>query len=371
MTDVNLAFAVLQRVEDTLTGARRALRRRAGVTKPPRILPMKGFGARDGVRMRARVLEDRSADDASRQGNDQRLSRWRLAFRRWSTLEIPRARIEIQWRDKRWQAITSEEGYIDIVVPAPSGAPSGWNDVSLRIVDDGYRETVCAARVFVVGDPHDFGIISDIDDTVINTGAASVLSLATSFVYELPSEKKPFPGIDELYRALHAGSDRKGRNPVFYVSSSPFNLYEHLETLFDNEDMPEGPLLLRDWGFDFRGLTPDGSHEHKVEKVRDILKQTGDLRFVLLGDTGQQDPELYRRIVEEYPRRIAMVAVRDVSGPRRDAKVSALGEAIEAQGVPFVAVETTASIARALAERGFIPEVAAAEVAAAAAAESR
>ncbi|MAQ15819.1 MAG: hypothetical protein CMN30_13615 [Sandaracinus sp.] len=337
-------FRFLDRIEDTLDGASRRLRRTLGRTRPPRILPMRGFGVPQGVRILARVLEDRGEG-----GN-----RWQKAYRRWATRELPGVPVEIHWRDRRWQARTDEEGYLDVTLPAPDRVEGGWHDVQLRLADARYPDTTATLRALVVGAEHDFGVLSDIDDTVIDTGVASSMNLLKSYFYDTASDKEPFPGIDELYRGLHAGRDGSGSNPMFYVSSSPMNLYEHLDRTFDRHRLPEGPLLLRDWGLDHQGFSPNGAHDHKLEKAERILERTGDLPFVLIGDSGQHDPELYLELVKRNPRRIAAVAVRDVTPDRRDAEVREIGESIEAQGVPFLAAGDTAEMARFFAERGFV-----------------
>ena len=347
MSRSNRAYRLLDRIEDAVDGAHRALRLKLGLRREPRILPMKGFGVPKGVRVLARVLEDRGTGGG----------RWTRAFRRWATLEIPDARVEIRWRDRRWEARTDEEGYLDVTVPAPERVEAGWNDLRLRLVSSDYPDVTSPLRALVVGAEHDFGVISDLDDTIIDTGVSSTLALIKSWVYELPSEKDPFPGIDELYRALHRGADGDSGNPLFYVSSSPMNLYEHLERVFERHHLPEGPLLLRDWGFDHEGLSPDGGHEHKFEKAKRILEQTGSLPFVLIGDSGQHDPELYQRLVEAFPGRITAVAIRSVgpdSSSARSTEVRTIGEAIETAGVPFLATDRTEAMARFLAQRGFV-----------------
>lgn len=353
MTTRNTAYRILERAEDLVDGAYDRLRSLLGLSDPPRILPMKGFGEPAKVRVLARVLEDRGGPDGGR---------WRRAFRRWATREMAGLRVDVRWRDRRWQAVSDDEGYIDISVPAPDRTDEGWHTLQLEVAEDGYPSVSAEARVLVVGPAHDFGVISDIDDTVIDTGATNALSLLKSFIYQLPAEKEPFPGIDELYRALRRGPGGTSANPLFYVSSSPMNLYEHLAALFESSGIPEGPLMLRDWGFSREGLSPDGGHEHKVDKVRAIMEQTGRLPFVLIGDSGQHDPELYRKICEEHAGRVTAIAIRDVTAPERDREVAEIGRAIEAMGVPFCAAETTADLARFFAERGLVQRDAVAEV---------
>ena len=75
------------------------------------------------------------------------------------------------------------------------------------------------------------------------------------------------------------------------------------------------------------------SHEHKLGPIRRILETYPALSFVLLGDSGQQDPELYLRVLREHPGRICAIYIRDVSATRRDRQVDELAAAAQAVGV--------------------------------------
>ncbi len=75
---------------------------------------------------------------------------------------------------------------------------------------------------------------------------------------------------------------------------------------------------------------------------------------MLIGDSGQKDPEVYGTIVREHPGRIRAVYIRDVTGARRDREVRAQMEQLRALGVPALAVRHTCEAARHAAEQGLI-----------------
>ena len=89
-----------------------------------------------------------------------------------------------------------------------------------------------------------FGVISDIDDTVVHSNVTSKLRMILTVALSNARTRKPFKGVAAFYRALHAGV-----NPVFYVSKSPWNLYAPLVEYLEVQGLPLGPLLLRDFGF--------------------------------------------------------------------------------------------------------------------------
>jgi phosphatidate phosphatase APP1 len=129
--------------------------------------------------------------------------------------------------------------------------------------------------------------------------------------------RMPFEGTSELYRALVAGATGRANNPVFYVSKSPWNLYDFLVDFMDYHELPRGPLLLRDIGL--REAPP---LDHKSAAVRLLFETYPALPFVLIGDSGERDPDIYLSIAARYPRRVRAIYIRDLgtkAGAQREA----------------------------------------------------
>jgi phosphatidate phosphatase APP1 len=123
--------------------------------------------------------------------------------------------------------------------------------------------------------------------------------------------RMPFEGTSELYRALAAGKSGSAENPVFYVSKSPWNLYDFLVDFMDHHQLPRGPLLLRDFG-----LHETPPLDHKSTAVQRLLEAYPELPFVLIGDSGERDPDIYLSTAALYPGRIRAIYIRDVGGRR-------------------------------------------------------
>src|SRR5689334_11914328 len=122
-----------------------------------------------------------------------------------------------------------------------------------------------------------FGLISDIDDTILETGVQRLRQLLKQTFTGSALTRTPFPGAAPLYRDLAAGV-----NPVFYVSSSPWNLHTFLVAFLQHRDFPLGPVLLRDL------LGTSAGREPKHVRIREILELHPTLRFVLVGDSGEE-----------------------------------------------------------------------------------
>jgi phosphatidate phosphatase APP1 len=197
-----------------------------------------------------------------------------------------------------------------------------------------------------------FGVISDLDDTVVRSSATNVLRMAWIVVLNNAHTRLPFEGVAAFYRALQLGAEGRSSNPIFYVSSSPWNIYDMLEDFLNVHGVPPGPLFLKDWS-----LTVLGKHRgYKLGVIRRLLSTYQEMPFVLIGDSGEEDPEIYLQTVREHPGRILAVYIRDVTSGERDAEIRVMADEARKLGTEMVAVPDTTSAAEHAASIGLIAQ---------------
>jgi phosphatidate phosphatase APP1 len=147
-------------------------------------------------------------------------------------------------------------------------------------------------------------------------------------------------------------------NPIFYVSSSPWNLYDLLVDFLEINKIPKGPLFLKDYGFTHNKLFTESHGVHKPKQIRNILNAYPHLNFILIGDSGQHDPEIYAEVIKEFPGRILASYIRDVSVDERDIEVKNISDGILHHKVEMILAENSYSAAEHAASKGFInPEM--------------
>jgi phosphatidate phosphatase APP1 len=169
---------------------------------------------------------------------------------------------------------------------------------------------------------------------------------------------------------LRLGAGGKGNNPIFYVSSSAWNIYDLLIDFLEHNEIPVGPLLLADYGLDQTSF-PFASHDmHKMTQIKQILDTYPKLRFILIGDSGQRDHAIYQQVNYDYPGRILAIYLRDVQWLTLDSsKESAKIETLP-NGVEVVLAPNTAAAASHAAEHGFIAAAALPDIGVAAVADA-
>jgi phosphatidate phosphatase APP1 len=277
----------------------------------------RSFGTAARAVLRGRVLEA-SALERSLPA-DSRLRSFRRMLRRFFSRELPDATVHAVLGAGAVDGSTDDEGYFDMAVSAPSPDPDSdgadWHRARVEVTGAKVRGLVpvqATAEILIPGPRATLGIISDIDDTVLQTHVTQKLKMLWVTLSGSAFTRMPFEGTSELYHALMAGASGHANNPVFYVSKSPWNLYDFLVDFLDHHQLPRGPLLLRDIGL--REAPPV---DHKSAAVRELLDTYRDLPFVLLGDSGERDPEIYLETAARYPGRVAAIYIRDLGGKNR------------------------------------------------------
>lgn len=199
-----------------------------------------------------------------------------------------------------------------------------------------------------------FGVISDIDDTVLWTNVTNKLNMLRMLARSNAHTRKPFKGVAAFYRALRDGAAGNENNPVFYVSSSPWHLFNPLVEFLRLQGIPVGPLLLKE--LDVRKLFGPGRHRtHKLDKIEHILSFYPHLPFVLIGDSGEQDPEIYAEIVQRHPKQVRVIYIRNVNpDPARIEALDHLIDEVRTSGAQLILSPDSIAAAAHAAGEGLI-----------------
>lgn len=229
---------------------------------------------------------------------------WLTNLREMISLFLTDEVADVTVRTGETETTSDEEGYFTLSLPRQSA--TGWVPLPVRI--EGFEdETQCF--VLVPSPEAKFMIISDIDDTVLETGAYSLArNLWTSMTGNIVN-RRVYADAVRLLRDL----SEEGRNPVYYVSSSPWNLYSFLTRIFARNDLTRGPMFLRDLGLSEDKFITAGHGSHKGASIQTILEANPTLPALLMGDTGQKDAKIYADVIEAFPDRVKAVILRETN----------------------------------------------------------
>lgn len=319
---------------------------------PYHIVGYRGYGRPGRVLVHGRVLQ--------REGlplPDPAHSRVRNLVAMLKRLEsdpLPHARVRAHLAESSRDLVADDEGFIRQWLDVRE-AREGWGEIRLELLNPPNGAPAAGQAPFLVPPATaTYGVISDMDDTVLQSQVANFLRAARTVLLENARTRLPFPGVAAFYRALEAGQSGQAHNPIFYVSSSPWNLYDVISDFLEVQEIPVGPLLLRDWDLGPSLLRNAG---HKTGILTEVLATYPELPFILVGDSTQEDPEIYSEIVAAHPKRILAVYIRNVlAHPERSAQIQKLADQVTGSGSTLVLADDTLAVARHAAAHGWIRE---------------
>ncbi|OGR12151.1 MAG: hypothetical protein A2341_24105 [Deltaproteobacteria bacterium RIFOXYB12_FULL_58_9] len=269
------------------------------------ILIHAGYGTPGKFVLQGRVLEGEGIRAA-----DKDLGRFANVVDSFNTLETDELKgvgVEVEIDGRSFASRTDDDGVWriesqDLLSPLPTGALP----ITVRATGEtGYVIADAHGVVHIFGDEPGIAVISDFDDTVANSGVTDKKRLIARTLTKNAAQMEVVAGASVAFRhAMQAGA-----RGVFYVSGSPQNLHERITEFLRIQQMPPGPILLKNFGED-----PLTKHvEYKVERITHLMNLLPNLSFILVGDSGEKDPEIYRIVAERYPRRVIGIVIRRVN----------------------------------------------------------
>ncbi len=344
-------------LEDKWDELRSDFSRKLHLNDPIQIVPYRTYGTQRRMYIKGRVLEDKKITAAA--DKDTIFHNLLNMYKRFESDEVPGAILQVTLDKKPLQVTTDKEGYfvLDLHPEEPIITETLWHSVPLQMIDAPIpfqKDLQANAEVMIPPADAEFGIISDIDDTIIKSTATNLLAMSRTTFLNNARTRLPFAGVSEFYRALQLGRNGKRNNPFFYVSSSPWNLYDLLKEFLDLNSIPAGPLLLRDFGLNAEMVTGSGHLEHKFKEIKQILEAYPHLPFVLIGDSGQEDPSIYREVIKAFPGRILSVYIRDVELAERKRIAVDISESLKETKVEMIIVENTVEASKHAVEKQLI-----------------
>ncbi|CAM3274142.1 App1 family protein [Aequorivita lipolytica] len=313
---------------------------------PIQIITFRSYGTPNHLYVKGRALEDENID-LSKKGFFNLL--WNT-YKRFKTDLVKNEPLVLKLPDgRKIETKTDEQGYFLIDETIENMLPlideNGWLKYEISFAEKFPKRIIQENNIFfgevmIPSETAKFGLISDIDDTIMHTGLTSRFKwqVAKNTVFKRAEKRIPLEGAADFYEKLKNGKSGNDHNPIFYVSHGPWNLYRYLEVFLEKNNFPKGPILLRDFVNPFaKKYKPEKPQKQK--EIINILETYPELRFILIGDSGEHDPDIYTEIAEAHPERILAIYLRNVNHKKRMLRVKGLFENYET--VPVLLVENS------------------------------
>jgi phosphatidate phosphatase APP1 len=218
--------------------------------------------------------------------------------------ELPRAAVRVSVCGRLWEGLADDEGFFTVPLEGPM--PIGTHDVEAFV---GGEDHVAGRGHLHVVPPEGLSVVSDLDDTIAISHIGRKFRMVWNALMRDEKGHRAVTGMAALYRRLAATAAS-----FHYVSGTPVGLLRRTERFMLRHGFPAGALLLRHWeteGLDISTFKP--------RVLGEIVRALPGHRFVLVGDSGEKDPEFFTALRTEVGERIAAVLVRRVTPEPRDA----------------------------------------------------
>ena len=313
------------------TGLKRRLMKWLGLTREVTIKVYHGYGHAQLLNLHGHVFKFSPLPR----------KKYRQSFVRntWALLRLfmvrPYADVEVvlDWNGQLLTARTDCDGFFKFEWKDERPLTQGWQPV---VVQARNGDTILARGEGHIFIPYrtQYGFISDIDDTFLISHSSNLRKRLFVLFTENARSRKPFEGVVRHYQLLaHSFTTPEAPNPFFFVSSSEWNLYDYIVEFAAINEIPRGIYLLNQLKR-FNQLLKTGQNNHKTKftRIARIMEHYPDQKFILLGDSSQQDPYIYEAIVSHFPRQVHAVYIRNVS-KKNEAPVEEVLKKIEEYGI--------------------------------------
>lgn len=338
--------------EDAISAFRRERKLGKGTLRSTYVAAYRGYVAQGLAYVRVRVIEEPVVPGPAAILTDPELIRSNM--RRFVQLPFPGVRLTASLLGSSDRMIADRRGFsTGQFRVGPQN--TGWYDYSVVTEPEDPDEKPASARGQVlVPDPEaQAWVISDIDDTVLQTGLSEGFAAVRTTLLGQARTRRAVPGMASLYRSLEAGVPGSGRAAFFYLSTGPWQLYDMLTEFLRVRGFPAGPLFLTDWGPQQRFIARSGV-EHKRTTLRRLFTHYPDARFVLIGDSGQQDADTYTGMAQEFPDQVVAIVIVDVGNNDRVPVVQETQTIARSAGIDFMYVADAHEAAVHMERRGLV-----------------
>lgn len=266
-----------------------------------------GYGTPSAVVVTGRVIDDKGVrlPALHRTAADNLIDSLKVL----DSDEVERAVVEVRVGETALRAVTDHDGNFEARASGLSPRlPLGDQPITATLTDGrGYVAPATPGFLRVLPDDEDHVVVlSDYDDTVVKSYVKNKLVMGMGAIFRNAAQLEPVPGVAVAYqRALKAGA-----RGLFFLSGSPLSFYPRVSFFLRKNGIPSGPLLLKDFGKDdmFEQLS------YKRRRLDGLLAMLPKTRFVLVGDSGEHDPEIYAGLKKDHPDRVVGIIIRRVQG---------------------------------------------------------
>ena len=295
-----------------------------------KIIGYRGIGNKERVIISGHAFRKHKVHELA--PHHRRIHNLRQTVRRFRLHPMKRTKVEVQVGGQVKEVRTDKKGFFTVDFGIEGNSP-GWYPYQLSWDHQGVQ----FEGEYCVADEEKTGVISDIDDTLLVSHSTKFIKKFNLMLFRNAYNRKPIPMIKKWYHHIADFNNTLHPDDFYYVSNSEWNLYDFLNDFFELNQLPKGIFFLQHLKKGLRDLVSTGriAGSHKLSTIRFLLRFFPHKKFILIGDNGQKDMEIYSEICRQHPDRIQGVMIRKLPYIHNDKRFINVKNLITDLNIPF------------------------------------
>jgi len=209
---------------------------------------------------------------------------------------------------EKFETKGDDEGYFEFNITTKKSLKTGYERIALNIEGN---SNVHETEVMIIGKEPLVGIISDFDDTMIVSNVTNKIKLGYNIVLKNYKQRTIVPHMLERFEKILTQNPKEVPSTLFILSGSPQQLFFSVEDFLAFHHFPKHTLILKKaHGENTDPLTDQFAY--KTQKIERLIKLYPTMKWVMFGDSGEKDAEVYKFIKKKYPNKVISYHIRDV-----------------------------------------------------------
>jgi len=201
-----------------------------------------------------------------------------------------------------------DEGYFEFNITTQKALKTGYEKIALYI--EGNSNAI-EREVTTIGSEPLVGIVSDFDDTMIVSDVTNKIKLGYNTVFKNYKQRTAVPTMLERFQKIMAQNPKDAPSTLFILSGSPQQLFFAVEDFLAFHHFPKHILILKKAHGEHKDPLTD-QFAYKTQKIERLIKLYPNMKWVMFGDSGEKDAEIYKFIKKKYPNKVISYRIRDV-----------------------------------------------------------
>ena len=278
----------------------------------PNIELYNAYGNEHQLFLHGRTVKKEKEDPVSK--NDSGYTNAWNAIDFFHSDEIKNKKVFLTVDNKKYMTKGDDEGYFDFNITTATKLDMGYKNIDLQIEEN---SNIHHAKATVIGSKKMIGIISDIDDTVVVSDVTSKTKLLVNTFWKNYKQREVIATMVDRFNKILKENSPQTPSRLFFISGSPQQLFRPIEKFLEYNNFPKHVTILKQIHGDKTDPLLD-QMVYKTEKIEELIALYPNMQWVMFGDSGEKDHEVYKSIKEKYPSKVKGYYIRNVESGKID-----------------------------------------------------